>query len=153
MRTLAIHLGSRRVGLALSDESGRLATPLDVLDVISTGAAIAPILYLIQEHDVERLVVGLPMNMDDSIGPAARQTIQWARRLAKESDLPVILVDERLSSYEADQQLADLRRQGQRLTHAGKKRRRDALAATAFLQAFLDGHLPAFDPPGDHTGY
>lgn len=145
MRTLAIDLGARRVGLAVSDAAGRLASALQVLTVGSFQEAIQRIIQIAQQHGAQRLVVGLPLNMDDSLGPAARQTLAWGRQLAAASALPVIYVDERLSSFEADQQLAQRRRQGEALTRGRKKQRRDALAAAVFLQAFLDGTLPAVE--------
>jgi len=141
MRTLAIDLGSRRVGLALSDEGGRFATPLDVLTVKSPQQAIALILPIIQREGVERLLVGVPLNMDDTIGPAARSTIEWAKNLASQTQKPLVLVDERLSSFDAEQQLAQRKRGGEKLTRADKKQRLDAIAAAGFLQSFLDGRL------------
>src|SRR5437773_12480918 len=100
MRTLAIDLGARRVGLALSDEGGRLATPLDVVDASSAEQIIVE---LIRREDVKRLVVGVPLNMDDSLGPAARSAIDWGRKMYEKSSIPVIFVDERLSSFAAEQ--------------------------------------------------
>lgn len=152
MRTLAIDLGARRVGLALSDEGGRFATPWDILQVNGVDQAIEPILRIVQEQDVRRIVIGLPLNMDGTIGPAAKQTAEWARQLAEKSGKPIVFVDERLSSFAAGQHLADRRRAGERLTHQKKKARLDAIAAAGFLQEFLDGRLPAInvsDPPSD----
>jgi putative Holliday junction resolvase len=145
MRTLAIDFGSKRVGLALSDEGGRFATALDVLEVTSPVQAAELVLKVIAKEDAKRLVVGLPLNMDDSIGPAAKQTITWAADLARRAALPLIVVDERLSSFEAEQHLADRKRGGERLTRQMKKERLDAIAAAGFLQAFLDGRLGAID--------
>lgn len=145
MRTLAIDLGTRRVGLALSDQSGSLATPLQVLEVTSPQQATAHVLPLIAKEAVERIVIGLPLNMDDSFGPAARQTIGWGRDLAMQSRKPVIFVDERLSSFAAEQTLIERKRSGEKLTRKRKKEQLDALAAAQFLQAFLDGKLPAID--------
>jgi putative Holliday junction resolvase len=142
MRTLAIDLGTRRVGLALSDEGGRFATPFDVLEVQMPQQAAEAVLKVIEKEDVRRLVVGLPLNMDDSVGPAARQAIQWGQDLSRQSALPVCFVDERLSSFAAEQQLVDRKRGGEKITRKGKKQRLDALAAAGFLQAFLDGKLP-----------
>jgi putative Holliday junction resolvase len=142
MRTLAIDLGARRVGLALSDEGGRFATPLDVLQVSSADQALDPIADLIRKESVARLVVGLPLNMDDSLGPAARGTVKWADELTRRTGLPVIFVDERLSSFAAEQSLVERKRGGERITRKKKKERLDALAAASFLQAFLDGKLP-----------
>src|SRR5437763_14848839 len=82
MRTLSIDLGTRRVGLALSDEGGMLATPLDVLQVSSPRHAIEQILPILQRESVRRLLVGVPLEMDDTLGPAPRQTIARAKDLA-----------------------------------------------------------------------
>jgi putative Holliday junction resolvase len=145
MRTLGIDFGTKRVGLALSDEGGTFATPLDVLTINSPEQAIALILPIAQKEGVERLVVGVPLNMDDSIGPAARSAMAWARDLATKARKPLVLVDERLSSFDAEQQLTARKRAGEHLTRAGKKQRLDALAAAGFLQAFLDGKLAPLD--------
>ena len=145
MRTLAVDLGTRRVGLALSDEGGRFATPYEVLEVTSPEMAEAKVLDVIDREGVERVVIGLPLNMDDSIGPAARQTVQWGGAIARGSNRPVVYVDERLSSFAAEQDLNDRKRGGERLTRKRRKEQLDALAAAGFLQAFLDGKLPPID--------
>lgn len=141
MRTLAIDLGSRRVGLALSDAGGSFATPYEVLTVTSAQQAIAEVLQVIRKEGVERLVVGLPLNMDDTVGPAARETADWARQLGLVARLPVVLVDERLSSFAAEQGLIDRKRAGEKITRGKRKQRLDALAASGFLQEYLDGRL------------
>src|SRR5947209_19603080 len=139
MRTLAIDLGTRRVGLALSDEGGRFATPLDVIDVSSPEHAVNQIIPVIKREGVQRLVVGVPLNMDGSVGPAARDAAKWGRELSTRSNVPLVLLDERLSSFDAEQQLIDRKRGGEKITRQAKKRRLDAIAAAGFLQAFLDG--------------
>jgi putative holliday junction resolvase len=145
MRTLAIDLGTRRVGLALSDAGGTIATPLDVISINSPEQAEIAVAQVAQREGAQRLVVGLPLNMDDTHGPAATQAVAWGQRLARRCGLPVVFVDERLSSFRAEQQLAARRRGGEKLTRAMKKARLDALAAAAFLQDFLDGRLAS--PP------
>jgi putative holliday junction resolvase len=145
MRTLAVDYGQRRIGLALSDESGRLASPLEVVEVRSPDDAKRKVAEIAARHFAEHLVVGLPLNMDDSVGPAAKAAIQWGRELGRLCGLPVVFVDERLSSFAADELLRQ-----RKLTRKDKKRRQDALAAADFLQAFLDGKLKAvqqFNPP------
>ena len=142
MRTLAIDLGSRRVGLALSDEGGRFATPIEVLTVSSPKQALDAILPLIQKEAVQRIIVGLPLNMDDTVGPPARTTLAWGRQLAARSNKPVLYVDERLSSFAAEQTLLDRKKAGEKLTRQKKKQQLDAVAAATFLQQFLDGRLP-----------
>lgn len=96
---------------------------------------------MIHKEDVKRIVVGLPMNMDGSIGPAARDAIRWAGLLATRTHLPILFVDERLSSFQAEQQIVSRKRAGEKLTRRRKRNQLDALAAAAFLQAFLDGDL------------
>jgi putative Holliday junction resolvase len=81
--------------------------------------------------------------MDDSIGPAARAVIAWGNDLAQRAQRAVVYVDERLSSFAAEQDLNDRKRGGERLTRKRRKEQLDALAAAGFLQAFLDGKLCA----------
>jgi putative Holliday junction resolvase len=145
MRTLAIDLGTRRVGLALSDAGGRFATPYEVLEVSSPEMAAAKVLHVVAKEGVERLVIGLPLNMDDSVGPAARQTVAWGNDVAQRAGKPVVYVDERLSSFDAEQDLNARKRGGEKLTRKRRKEQLDALAAAGFLQAFLDGKLSALE--------
>jgi putative Holliday junction resolvase len=152
MRTLGIDLGTRRVGLALSDEGGRLATPYDVLQVSSPLHAIELILPIIEREDIMRLVVGLPLNMDGTLGPAARNTIAWARDLhsrqkGSQKGTQLFFVDERLSSFAAEQDLINRKRAGERLTRKRKKEQLDAVVAASLLQAFLDGRLTPVELP------
>ncbi len=145
MRTLAIDLGTARVGLALSDAAGTLSSPLTVLRITSQVQAIEKIIPIIEEEGIQRIVVGLPLNMDDSVGPAALTAIAFGRQLAQRSGQPVIYVDERLSSFQAEQDLRDRKRSGEKITRNAKKQRLDALAASVFLEAFLQQKLPAID--------
>jgi putative Holliday junction resolvase len=145
MRTLAIDLGTRRTGLALSDAGAKLATPYDVLQV-PPPQALELILEVINAEDVERIVVGLPLNMDGSRGPAAEQAFDFGRQIVARAARKVIYVDERLSSFQAEQDVSARRRGGEKITHKGKKQRLDALAAAQFLQEFLDGKLAPLDP-------
>ena len=95
-----------------------------------------------RKEAVQRVVIGLPLNMEDgSIGPAAQEVILWSGRLAMKVVIPILYVDERLSSFQAEQDLIDQKRAGQHLTRGMKKERLDAQAAAVFLQEFLDGKL------------
>jgi putative Holliday junction resolvase len=141
MRTLAIDLGARRTGLALSDAGGKLATPFDVLQ----GPALERILEFIKSEDVQRIVVGLPLNMDGTRGPAVDQTIKFGQQLATRAGRKVIYVDERLSSFQAEQDVTARRRGGEKITRKAKRQRLDAIAAAQFLQEFLDGKLTAIE--------
>ena len=145
MRTLAVDLGSRRVGLALSDEGGRFATPYEVLRVSTPARAGDAVVRAIEREGVERVVVGLPLNMDDTLGPQAQLALEWGRALGSRTGKPVVFVDERLSSFDAEQQIIDRKRGGERITRQRKKEQLDAIAAATFLQAFLDGKLPPYE--------
>lgn len=142
MRTLGIDLGAKRVGLALSDEGGRFATPLQVIEVRTPATLLDEINAVIATEGVKRLVIGLPLNMDGTFGPAAKKTIEWAKHF---ESLIVLFVDERLSSFDAEQQLIERKRAGEKLTRQRKKEQLDAIAAAGFLQSFLDGKLQAID--------
>ena len=96
MRHLGIDYGTRRIGLALSDEGGRLASPLDVLYVTDPLQAVPAISAIVAQEHVGVLVVGLPMNMDGTEGPAAQGVRAWARMVAERAARPLVLVDERL---------------------------------------------------------
>ncbi len=145
MRTLAVDLGQRRVGLALSDEGGKFATPYEVVEVSSAAAALERVGAVIASEGVTRVVLGLPINMDDSMGPAAKGVIAWGKQLAEKSAVPVVYVDERLSSFSAEQNLNARKRAGEKLTRKRRNSQLDALAAAMFLQEFLDGKLVAID--------
>ena len=148
MRTLSIDYGTRRVGLALSDEGGRFATPLDVLFITSAQQATDEVLKVVAKEGVQRILVGLPLNMDDSVGGQATLTIDWARALAARAGLPLVFVDERLSSFDAEQGLIERKRGGEKITRKRKKEQLDALAAAGFLRAFLEGRLAAWEGAG-----
>lgn len=143
MRTLAIDFGKRRIGLAMSDAGGKLATPLEVLQITSTAQALDKIADVIDAEAVERIVLGLPLNMDGSRGLAATEVTEFGRLLTERGGVKVIFVDERLSTFQAEQNLLEARRGGQKLTRKSKKLRLDAVAAAHFLQDFLDGKLGA----------
>ena len=145
MRTLGIDFGTRRFGLALSDAGGKFATPYDVLEVSSPEDAMRQVIEIITKEGVERLVVGIPLNMDGTIGAAAQSTASWARALSSKVGKPLVMVDERLSSFDAEQQLISRKRGGEKITRAAKKQRLDALAAASFLQEYLDGKLSGLE--------
>jgi len=139
-RTLGIDLGSKRIGLAMSDEGGKWATPLEVITA-SPEEALGRIIQLIAREQVGQVVVGLPLNMDGSLGTQARNAIAWGNDLTARAKIPVVFVDERLSSFDAEQQLIQRRQAGEKLTRKKKKGQLDAIAAAGFLQDFLDGKL------------
>lgn len=141
MRALGIDLGSKRIGVALSDSDGRLATPYDV--VVRTKDKAADhrrIAALARETEAEILVVGLPLSLDGSSGRAATAARSEARVLGEITGLPVETWDERLSTVTAHR---DLRAQG--LDERARRKVVDQVAASVFLQAWLDHRRSADD--------
>jgi len=104
-RVLAVDLGSRRIGLAVSDPLGLTAQGLPSLE--RGRDAVAQVLEVCRAWEVTRVVVGLPLNMDGSRGPAADEAETFAAELASRGGLPVELVDERLSSAQAERVLIE----------------------------------------------
>lgn len=134
MRYLAIDLGQRRTGLAIGDDFMCIASPLEVIETASPEHRLRLLEAAIAEQEPDALVLGLPLNMDGSESPASKDVRAVGELLQQRTKKPVHYVDERLSSYAADQQMA-----GSNLTRGGKKARRDALAAANVLQDFLAG--------------
>jgi len=129
----------------LSDEGGKYATPIEVLTLSDLARVMDAVRSTIDHEHVKRVVVGVPLNMDGSMGPGARAAIEWGKKLAEMAKVDVVFVDERLSSFDAEQRLAERKRGGERITRGKKKERLDALAAAGFLQDFLDGKLAALE--------
>jgi putative Holliday junction resolvase len=133
MRTLGIDFGLKRVGLALSDSEGRLALPYRVIQRTTRDALFQELADVIRSEGVQAVVVGLPLALDGEETLATRQCRNFAESLARRIDLPVELVDERLTSAQAE---ADLAQAG---VKAKKRRQRlDAQAAALILRAHLD---------------
>ena len=138
MRYLSIDLGDKRTGLALGDDVMNMATPMNVIVTGSLPHRFEQIVKAIKTEEPDALVVGLPLNMDDTEGPAAKNVRQVAAQLHDATGLTVLLVDERKTSQLADSVMAQ-----SGLTHKQKKARRDAIAAAAILQRFLNGDVAA----------
>lgn len=133
MRILGLDLGDKRIGVALSDPLGWTAQGLSVLRSTGVRGDIRKIKELVTQHEVSKVVVGLPLNMDGSAGPRAEKARVFARRLGQVLELPVELWDERLTTVEAERLLiqADMRR-------AGRRQVIDKMAAVLILQNYLD---------------
>ncbi|MEE9404464.1 MAG: Holliday junction resolvase RuvX [Algisphaera sp.] len=133
MRFLAIDLGAKRTGLATGDDETGIVSPGDVIVTASDTERLRQIGVAIESEQPDALVLGLPLNMDGSAGPAAKTNQTLAAVLKARFGLDVHLVDERLTSADANDQMA---RTG--LTRGQKKARRDALAAANILRRFLE---------------
>jgi putative Holliday junction resolvase len=137
VRYLGLDLGKARIGLALADDVLRTARPLEVVAHVSEREDLARIAAVAREWEVGQAVVGLPLNMDDSEGPAARHARAFAARLGEALGVPVALHDERLSTFEADDRL-----RGRGVAPRDRRARIDAEAAAVILQGWLDGERP-----------
>ncbi len=142
-RWAGIDYGERRIGLALGDPGETIASPATTLSGTGTASGNArAVLRWAADNQVGGLVIGLPLNMDGSVGPQAKLTQDFAEQTRREGNLPVEFWDERLSSFQADELM---RSAG--LTHAKRKKLRDALAAQVILQSFLDARRAQRESP------
>jgi len=135
MRLLCLDLADKRTGLASGDTETGIASPLKALEIPLTRAAALADAVVIAGRDqgAEGFVLGLPLNMDGTEGPQAERVRAFGALLDETTRLPIVFHDERLSTERAHEAMA---RSG--LTHKQKKARRDALAAAAILQDYLD---------------
>jgi putative pre-16S rRNA nuclease len=144
VRALGVDLGSKRIGIAVSDSAGTVATPLEV---VRRGRSHPDdhrrILALADEFEAEALVVGLPLSLDGTVGPAARSVLEEVAELAGEVDqtarraVAVVTYDERLTTVSADRSLMH-----QDLSSTERRAVVDQVAAAVLLQAWLDAGCP-----------
>ncbi len=139
MRALGVDLGSKRIGLAVSDFSGTIASPHSVLQrSTSKRKDHEAIRKIVIEEEVEVVVVGLPLTLSGEHGPAARAVTDEVRQLSSVVGVPVELVDERLTTVAADRIL----REGN-LSATERRRHVDKIAAAVLLQTWLEGRSPS----------
>jgi len=128
----AIDYGMRRIGVAAADPSGIVVYPAGVIQRRSLKRDLATLSVRLRELEVSRVIVGLPLNMDGSVGPAARAAAQFAQHLREATGLAVELHDERLSTFEATERLKTISKRGRRRTMV------DAFAAMVILESWLE---------------
>lgn len=134
LRVLGLDLGSKRVGVAVSDRSGMIATPLTVIKRGSSQSIDhQEVARIAHEQEVEAIVVGLPLNMDGTEGRAAKAARLEVNRIATVVDMPVFVHDERLTTVEADRVLMEARMRAE-----ARRRLVDKVAAAVMLQSWLD---------------
>ena len=148
MRVVGLDLGSRRIGVAVSDPSGTVATPHSVLQRSGDHAADhRAVAAVVAEYEADLLVVGLPRSMDGSLGPAAQGALAEVDELADALPVPVETVDERLTTVSADRVLRDAAVKGE-----ARRRVIDKVAAAILLQTWLDGRARHDDAGGGRRG-
>lgn len=140
MRVLGVDLGSKRIGLAISDVEGDFAFPAGILDCRGRKRDISALRKLIREKEIGRAVVGLPIHMDGRRGPEAEKAIQFATDLSEAAGIPVDTLDERWTSREAERLLQPATKK------RGAKRRKkgavDEMAASIILRTYLAQQTP-----------
>ena len=130
-RVIGLDLGDRRIGVALSDPARKLATPLLVIK--RSGELHRAIKSLVDEWQATRVVVGLPLSLDGSVGPAATKALAEVERLAATLHVPVETYDERLTTVSAERIMTDAG-----LDSRSQRKVVDKIAAAIMLQAWLD---------------
>lgn len=134
MVALALDIGETRIGIAISDRTGRVAMPLKVMPAQDVVALSRPFRMLVEDHEPDILVCGLPRTLAGEEGPQAERVKEVALGVSRSLGLPLHFVDERMSSREAKR---ILREQG--LSEKQMRGKVDMVAASFFLQAWLDG--------------
>ncbi len=134
MRVISVDYGTKAIGLAICDELQLTVRPLTTIRHPDLNQAGERIGKLVEEYDAETLVVGLPLNMDGSRGPAVENVEKFIAELLPHVSIPIVTIDERLTSFEADQILREM---GVNLKE--RKAKSDEYAAVLILQDYLDG--------------
>lgn len=134
MKYLGLDLGSRTLGIATSDKSGMIATSYKIIRHNEEyDKLIDEVCKIVEVENIESIVLGFPKNMNNTIGPKGRLSIEFKEKLEKKLNIPIYLQDERLTTKQAEDVLI--------ANNTSRKKRKkviDALAATIILQSFLD---------------
>jgi len=156
-KILALDYGRKKIGLALADSEARIAEPHDTLERINRNEDMRRLREFVRDHHVKQIIVGLPLRLDGTRGDMAEEATRFAERLRKQIGVPVELVDERLTSWEAERILEEElgRRSTHTETHLGHKKHTrasdgkytvDAVAAMVILREYL-AHTPIVKEP------
>jgi putative Holliday junction resolvase len=143
-RILALDYGRARIGLAIADAESAQASPLATMGRINRNEDMRRLRELVREHAVKQIVVGLPLRLDGTRGDMAEEAARFGQRVHKQLGLPVEMVDERLTSWEAERLLEE--QQGRTIHATSSKKRQketaklgvDAMAAALILKEYLD---------------
>ena len=135
LRILALDHGTKRIGVAISDELKMLAHPMEFILAESMPAFVERLRAILAEKPCELILVGMPRNMDGSFGPAAEKVREFIAKLQPQVTLPIKTWDERLTSTQANRMMIEgnVRRDQRKL-------KVDAMAAAVLLQSYLDAH-------------
>jgi len=134
---LALDVGDKTIGVAASDELGWTAQPVRTIRRSNLAVDLDDLARIVEERQPARIVIGMPLNMDDTEGPRALKTRRFAERVAERFGLPIVLWDERLTTWEAERMLREM--------NVDARRRReviDTVAAVVILKSYLDSGSP-----------
>ena len=132
MRVLAVDLGTKQIGTAISDALGLTVRPVETIRRSSDARDIDRLKFLVEDLEAEAVVVGLPLRMDGTLGGAATATMRFVEKLRNRLEVTVLTQDERLTSYEAEQKMIELG-----FDRAERRARSDEFAAMIILQDYL----------------
>ena len=133
IRLIGLDIGEKRIGVALSDPLGIIASALTVIERTTDDAAIKQIIELARRNEVERIVIGLPRSLDGSLGKQAQTVQAFIELLKSNTELPIVTWDERFSTVAAERTLLEAGTKRDK-----RKKHRDAVAAAFILQGYLD---------------
>ena len=137
-RVLGIDVGEKWIGVAMSDPTGTLASPLTRIGATDPETTIEAICQLVSQHQVARIVSGMPYSLDGSLGPQARRVEDFLQRLSLRLDVPIETWDERFSTVDAQQRMMEAGVRKEKI-----RERLDAAAAAVILQEYLDNARPS----------
>jgi len=132
MRYIGLDIGTKTIGIAISDKTGILASPLEVIKFTDTSDALSKVITIINQYNITEVIIGLPKNMDNSEGFASHRSIEFKELLAKEFMGLIHFIDERLTTKEAEKILIERGKSREK-----RKKEIDALAATLILDTYL----------------
>jgi putative Holliday junction resolvase len=144
VRLLGLDVGDARVGVAVSDPSGSVATPLSTLDGRTLDADLRPLVRLVEDYEVEAIVVGLPLSLSGEEGPQSRAVRERAQRWSQHLGVPLHFWDERLTTSQARRSLSEAG-----LDERATRKAVDMVAAALILQTYLDSRRDGDQPPAD----
>jgi putative holliday junction resolvase len=148
MRSLGLDVGDRRIGVAMSDPLGIMASPMEVFEHSDDDKDISHILRTVKQFNVQIIIVGLPQSMNGSLGVQAGKVQSFAEKLKEASPVPVEYRDERLTTVEAKRMLEEA---SPKKSFWNKKIEYDAAAAAIILQSYLNEAKPLEYPPVNET--
>ena len=132
MRYLGLDLGTKTLGVAITDKTGTISSPCETIKFSNISEAIDKVLNIIKDKEIDEIALGLPKNMDNSLGFASQRSLDFKKELESKTDIKINLVDERLSTMEAESYLI-----GEGMRREKRKKVIDAVAASVILDTFI----------------